>query len=132
MAEIPERAIRLLEGRHLASLATVMPDGSPQVTPIWIDYDGNSIIVNTVEGRIKDRNVRRDPRVAISIHDAERPYEPLIVRGRVTEITNKGAEEHINVLSRRYMDEDPYPHGGIDDQRVILRIRPEKVSFGLD
>jgi len=131
MNSIPDEAIPLLEGRHLANLATVMSDGSPQVTPVWIDHDGDILVINTVEGRIKERNFSRDPRVAVSIHDAERPYEPLTIRGRVIEATRDGAVEHINALSKRYIGEDPYPFGQPGDQRLIVRIEPDQISYGL-
>jgi PPOX class probable F420-dependent enzyme len=131
MAEIPEEALPLLEGRHLAHVATVMADGSPQVTPIWIDHEGNTIVFNTATGRIKPRNLERDPRVSLSVIDAENPYAPLTVRGRVVEMTTEGADEHIDALSSRYIDEDPYPFRQPGEERLIVRIEPEKVSYGL-
>ena len=131
MAEIPEEALPLLECRHIAHVATVMADGSPQVTPIWIDHEGNTIVFNTAAGRIKPRNLERDPRVSLSVIDAENPYAPLIVRGRVVEMTTEGADEHIDALSSRYIDEDPYPFRQPGEERLIVRIEPEKVSYGL-
>jgi PPOX class probable F420-dependent enzyme len=131
MAEIPEEALPLLEGRHLAHVATVMADGSPQVTPIWIDHEGNTIVFNTATDRIKPRNLERDPRVSLSVIDAENPYAPLTVRGRVVEMTTEGADEHIDALSSRYIDEDPYPFRQPGEDRLIVRIEPEKVSYGL-
>lgn len=131
MAEIPEEAMPLLEGRHLAHLATVMSDGSPNVTPVWIGHEGNTVVINTGTGRLKHRNLERDPRVSISIVDAENPYAPLTIQGRVVEITKDGAEEHIDQLSKRYMDEYPYRHRLEGEDRLTVRIEPEKVSYGL-
>jgi PPOX class probable F420-dependent enzyme len=131
VAEIPEEALPLLEGRHLAHIATVMADGSPQVTPVWIDHEGNTIVFNTATNRLKARNLERDPRVSIAIVDAEDPYAPLTIQGRVVEITREGAEQHIDELSRRYLDEYPYRHRLPGEDRLIVRIEPEKVSYGL-
>lgn len=131
MASIPEEAVRLLEGRHFAHVATLNADGSPQVTPVWIDRDGDSILFNTAKGRIKERNLRRDPRVALSITDAENPYQPFAIQGRVTEITEEGADEHIDALAKRYLDEDTYPFRQPGEVRLKVVIRPEKVSFGM-
>ncbi len=132
MASIPEDAIHLFEGRHLAHVATVNADGSPQVTPVWVDHDGDTVLINTARDRLKDRNLRRDPRVSISIVDAAEPYRPLLIRGRVVEMSEEGAEAHIDALSRRYIDEDPYPHRKPGEVRVLVRIEPERTSYGLD
>lgn len=131
MAGIPEEAVPLLEGRHLAHVATVMADGSPHVTPVWIDHEGDTLVFNTATGRLKARNLERDPRVSVSIVDPENPYAPLTVRGRVVEITREGAESHIDELSRRYLGEYPYRHRRPGEDRLIVRIEPEKVSYRL-
>ncbi len=131
MAEIPEEAVPLLEGRHLAHVATINADGSPQVTPVWVDHDGDTVLINTARGRIKDRNLARDPRVAISIVDAANPYQPLTIKGRAVELTEEGADAHIDLLAKRYLDEDVYPFRQPGEVRVLVRIEPDRVSYGL-
>ncbi len=125
---IPAPYLDLLERPLLAVLATVMPDGSPQATPLWFDYDGQVIRVNSARGRIKDRNMRREPRVALVIIDDANPYRYIQIRGRVVEIIEgEIAHVHINELSQRYTGRDwqsPRP----DEERVIYCIRPERVS----
>src|SRR5678809_511184 len=98
---LPPAVRRLLEGKNIAHVATLMRDGSPQVTAVWVDVEGDRILINTAEGRAKPRNVRRDPRVAISITDAQAPEIAAFIRGRVVEITTDGAAEHIDKLSRK-------------------------------
>jgi PPOX class probable F420-dependent enzyme len=118
---------RLFDCKNLAYLATLMDDGSPQVTPIWVDVQDNVILVNTAEGRIKQKNVSRDPRVAISTVDNANPYEMVTVRGRVVEQTRTGADEHIDRMAKKYLGMDKYPFKMPGEQRVLLRIQPEKV-----
>jgi PPOX class probable F420-dependent enzyme len=118
---------RLFDCKNLAYLATLMDDGSPQVTPIWVDVQGNVILVNTAEGRIKQKNVSRDPRVAISTVDNANPYEMVTVRGRVVEQTRTGADEHIDRMAKKYLGMDKYPFKMPGEKRVLLRIQPEKV-----
>jgi PPOX class probable F420-dependent enzyme len=127
-AEMPEKVAKLLEGPNFAHLATLMPDGAPQVTPVWVDYDGTHILVNTAEGRQKPRNVRRDPRVAIDIYDQQNPYYAAWVRGRVVEVTNEGAEELIDKLAKKYIGQDRYPWRQPGEKRVIFKILPEHIS----
>ncbi len=127
--KIPEQYKDLLEGRTFAHLATIMADGSPQVTPVWCDFDGTFVIVNSAKGRLKDRNMRGNPRVALSILDPENPYRYLEIRGRVAEITEEGAEAHIHKMARKYLDVDEFPHQNPDETRVIYRIAPERFSF---
>ena len=130
MAQIPDEAVHLLEGQHFAHVATVMADGTPQVTPVWIDHEGDTVSFNTAAGRFKEKNLRRDPNVAISIIDAENPYQPLIIRGKVSEITEEGADEQIDALAKRYMGVDEYPLRQPGEQRVMVKITPEKVKYG--
>jgi PPOX class probable F420-dependent enzyme len=118
----------MLRGRNFAHLATLMADGSPQVSVVWIDVDGDTVLVNTAEGRTKTENVRRDPRVAVSVHDQENPYAWLTIRGVVEEATHDGAKEHIDALATKYLGKDVYPWHLPDQQRVILRIRPTSVT----
>jgi PPOX class probable F420-dependent enzyme len=125
MAEIPERGREILAKRSIGNIATLMPDGSPQVTPVWVDLDGDDIIVNTKEGRLKPRNLRRDPRVAISVPDPDETVA-LIVRG-TAELTGEGAWEHADRLAQKYLDADAFPYHQPGDERVLIRIHPERV-----
>ncbi len=111
-----------------AHLATVLPDGSPQVTPVWFDYDGGMIRVNTAKGRWKDRNMRRDPRVALAIMDPSNAYRYVQVRGRVERVTEQGADAHIDRLAKKYLGADTYPFRQPGEVRVIYVIRPERVT----
>lgn len=121
---IPTAARHLLEGKNFAHVATLMPDGSPQTTPVWVDVDGESITFNTARGRTKYENLRRDPRVALSVPNPDNPYEYLQVRGRA-ELVEEGAEEHIDKLAKKYMGVDSYPMRQEGEVRVIVRIVPE-------
>jgi PPOX class probable F420-dependent enzyme len=127
-AIIPPQFRDLLTKKAFASLATLMADGSPQVTPVWFDHDGTHLRVNSAKGRVKDRNMRRNGRVALSIMDPENPYRHLAIRGRVEEITEAGADGHIDSLSKKYLGKDSYPGRRAGEVRVIYRIRPERVS----
>jgi PPOX class probable F420-dependent enzyme len=124
---IPEKFKDLFRKKAFASLATLMPSGSPQVTPVWCDYDGTHVLVNSARGRQKDRNMERDPRVALSIVDPDNPYRYMEIRGKVTEITEKGADEHINRMAKKYLDKDIYPARKPGEVRVIYKISPERV-----
>ncbi len=127
-ARIPESHRDILDTKAMAHLATIMPDGRPQVTPVWFDFDGTHIIVNSAEGRRKDRNMRADGRVALSMCDPENPYRYLEIRGRVVEITTEGAEAGIDHLAARYLDVDTYPNRKPNEVRVIYKIAPERFS----
>ena len=129
--QISEGVRKLFEEANFGHLATLMPDGSPQVTPVWVDFDGRHILVNTAEGRQKPRNIRRDPRVAIEVISQENPYAHALVRGRVVEITNDGAEEHIDRLAKKYLGRDRYPFRQPGEQRVIFKIAPEHVASAM-
>jgi PPOX class probable F420-dependent enzyme len=125
---IPDEFLDLFHKRAFGHLATVMPDGSPQVSPLWVDFDGVYLIVNSEKGRQKDRNMRRDARVAIEVQDPENPYRFLLVRGKVVEITEKGAEESIDTLAVKYTGEK-YKYKNPDSPRVIYKILPEHVRI---
>ena len=125
--EIDDSIIQLLTGKHFAFVATLMKDGSPQITPTWIDFDGNTILINTAEGRTKQKNLSRDSRVAISIVDQNNPYHMATIRGKVTEQTSKGADEHIDKLAKRYLGVDKYPFRSPTEKRVIIKVAPENV-----
>lgn len=120
--------VKLFAEPNYGQLVTLMPDGSPQVTPVWIDIHDGEIWINTTENRQKARNIRRDPRVAISVQDANDPYRYVQVRGRVTDMTRQGADEHIDALARKYLDVDRYPYHRPDEQRVIVKVEPEHVT----
>ena len=123
---------KLFEGKNFAFLATLMKDGSPQVTATWVDIDKNNnnytILVNTAEGRVKHRNTSRDPRVAISIIDSSNPYRMVSVRGKVIEqIKGKDADEHIDKMAKKYLDKEKYPRRRPGEERLLLRIKPQHV-----
>ena len=126
--EILDKNRDFFEKRAFAQVATLMPDGSPQVSTVWVDYDGKYVLINTTRGRQKDRNVRRDPRVAIAIQDPENPYRQLLIRGKVVEMTEKGADEHIDRLAFKYRGLDKYPNRTPGMVRTILKIKPEHVT----
>ena len=126
--KIPDQYKDLFSKPAFANLATVMADGSPQVTPVWCDFDGNNIRVNSAKGRVKDKNMRRNKRVALSIMDPANAYRHLDVQGEVAEITEQGADAHIDSLAKKYLGKDKYPFRGPGEVRVIYKIRPEKVS----
>jgi PPOX class probable F420-dependent enzyme len=128
MAAIPDEAKHLFENKDFAHIATLNADGSPQVSAVWIGLDGDLITFNTAEGRLKTKNLQRDPNVAISIAGQENPYENLIVQGKVVELTHDGADEDIDALAKRYLDADSYPFRQEGEQRVIVKIEPQKVN----
>ena len=125
MAAIPDKYADLLHKKAFAQLATLMPDGSPQVSPVWFEFDGKHILVNSAKGRVKDKNMRRDARVGLDILDPDNPYRHLSIRGRVVDITEKGADEHIDKLTKKYINQDKYPYRGPGEVRVIYKIEPE-------
>ena len=127
-ASLSEGVKKLFREPNYGHMATLMPDGSPQVSPVWVDIDGDRILVNSAEGRVKPRNVRRDARVAISIYNQDNPYSSAFIRGRVVEITHEGADEHIDKLAKKYLGQDTYPYRQPGEQRVILVIEPEHVG----
>lgn len=127
-ASIPENYKDLFKKKAFAHLGTIMPDGSPQVTPVWCDFDGTHIRINTAKGRVKDNNMRRNKRVALAIMDPDNPYRYLAVRGVIDEITERGADAHIDSLAKKYLGQDKYPYRRPGEVRVLYRIRPEQVS----
>ncbi|MDG6901654.1 MAG: PPOX class F420-dependent oxidoreductase [Nitrososphaerota archaeon] len=127
MVKLTEQAKKLIDGKNFASVATLMPNGSPQVAPVWVDREGDIIVINATKSRQRYRNLKRDARVAVSVFDMASPYSKVIVRGRAIEITMEGAEEHIDKLSMKYNGKK-YPNHKPDDPRVIIRIKPEHVT----
>ena len=124
----PEVA-KLLEGQNLAFVATLMKDGSPQITPTWIDLVDDVIIVNTAEGRVKQKNVSRDPRVGISIVDQNNPYHMVTIRGKVMEQTTIDADKHIDKMAKKYLGVDKYPFVAQGEKRILLKIAPQKIFY---
>lgn len=127
-ATIPERFKDLFQKKAFANLATLMPDGRPQVTPVWCDLEGSNIRINTAKGRVKDKNMRRNKNVALSIFDPDNPYRHLAVQGEVVEITEQGADAHIDALAKKYLGKDKYPFRQPGEVRVMYKIRPDRVS----
>src|SRR2546422_5531443 len=125
---IPEKYIDLFQKKAFANVATLMPDGSPQVTPVWVDYDGTHVLINSARGRRKDKNMERNRAVALSIQDPENPYRYLEVRGHVEEITEEGADQHIDKMAKKYMGVDTYPYRQSNEKRVMYKIKPEHTS----
>ena len=122
------RIREFFEGKNFAFLSSLMKDGSPHVTPTWVDIEDDNILINTALGRIKQTNISRDPRIALSIINQDNQYEMVTVRGKVTEqITGDLAEKHIDKLARKYINLDKYPRRSKNEQRVILKIKPEKI-----
>ncbi len=129
MAEsIPDAYVDILHKQSFAHLATTMPDGTPQVSPVWIDYDGTHLIVNSARGRQKDRNMERDPNVALSILDPENPYRYLLVRGVVAEITEEGANDHADRMAQKYMGVERYPFRQPTEVRILYKVLPQNVT----
>jgi PPOX class probable F420-dependent enzyme len=125
---IPQKYLDLFDKKAFAHLATIMPDGSPQVTPVWVDYDGKCVRFNSALGRVKDKNVRRNAQVAISMQDPDNPYRYLEIRGRVVEITETGADEHANKLSQKYTGKPVYTKRSPAEVRVLYKVEPQKVT----
>jgi PPOX class probable F420-dependent enzyme len=128
MADIPQAYRDLFDKKSFAHVATIGADGAPQVTPVWIDHDGHHIRFNTARGRVKTNNLERSPKIALSIQDPENPYRYIQVRGRVTEVTEKGADEHIDALAKKYLGQDRYPYRKPGEVRVTVKVTPEKIQ----
>ncbi len=128
--EIPQDYLDLFseETKAFAFVSTLMPDGSPQVTPVWIDYDGKHVLFNTTKERVKGHNLARDPRVALAVQDPKNPYRYIQIRGRAR-LIEKGAREHINRLAKKYRGLDEYPNFRPDQHRVIVEITPESIDL---
>jgi len=127
--QITEPVAKLLEGRNFAFVATLMKDGSPQITPTWVDVENGKILVNTAKGRLKQKNISRDGRIAISVTDQNNPYHMVTVRGKVVEQTTEGADKHIDKLAKKYLSVDKYPLHSPSEKRIILKIKPERVYY---
>jgi PPOX class probable F420-dependent enzyme len=128
MSALPDKVKTLLQQPVFVHFATVMKEGGPQVSPVWVDVEGDTILINSAEGRLKDKNVRKDQRVALSVTDPANPYQAVMIRGRVTEITNAGADAHIDKMAKKYMGKDTYPFRTPTEKRVIYKIEAEQIA----
>jgi len=133
---LSEPILKFFRGRNFAFLGTVNKDGSPQVTPTWIDIldsqnsqDRGLILINTAKDRIKQKNVSRDPRVSISMVDESNPYSMITIKGRVVEQTTQDADKNIDDLARKYLNAERYPSHSPSVKRIILKIKPEKIYY---
>ncbi len=126
--DIPDSHRDLLQKKAFANVATVNADGTPQVTPVWFDAEGDQLRINTARGRVKDKNLRRNPVVALTVMDPDNPYRYVQVKGRVTEVTETGADAHIDALAKKYTGADKYGNRRPGEVRVIFKIRPERVQ----
>ena len=122
-----QKAIDLFGAKNLVFIATVMKDGSPQVSPVWANYEDEHIMINTAEGRIKHKNILRDPRVAVSVVSKDNPLDMTTIRGKVEEIISDYDYKHADRLTKQYMGRDHYPFKRDDEKRIILKIKPDKV-----
>jgi PPOX class probable F420-dependent enzyme len=118
----------ILDKKGFAHVATVGADGGPRVTPVWVDFDGTHVRINTARGRVKDKNLGTNPRVALSVLDPDNPYRYVQIRGRVTEMTEQGADAHIDSLAKKYLGQDKYPYRKPNEKRVLVKIVPEHVQ----
>jgi len=124
------RIRKLFEDKNFAFLGTIMKDGSPQVTPTWADIENGNILINTAIGRIKQKNISRDPRVSLAIADQSNPYDMVTIRGKVIEqISGDTAEEHIDKLAKKYIGKDKYPGRSPGEKRILLKIKPERIFY---
>jgi PPOX class probable F420-dependent enzyme len=128
MASIQDYADLLHTKPAFANLAILLPDGTPHVTPVWVDFKDGHVLINTAKGRVKARNMKKGSAVALSVADPDNPYRYVQVRGVVSNIREEGAEAHIHVLSKRYLGQDKYPFGQPGEVRVIYEIEPKKVG----
>lgn len=126
---LPDLAKRLLSGKNFATVTTLLKDGSPSASVVWVDTDGENVIFNTAEGRVKPKSMRRDARVAVAVFDMENPYKQAMIRGRVVSMETKGADEHINKMAKKYLGVDVYPYRQPGEQRLIVTIKPERVGL---
>ena len=125
--EISQKAVDLFSDKNLVFIATVMKDGSPQLSPVWANYEDGYILVNTAEGRIKHKNVLRDPRVAVSVVSKNNPLDMTTIRGKVEELISDYEYKHADILTKQYMNRENYPFKRDNEKRVILKIKPDKV-----
>jgi PPOX class probable F420-dependent enzyme len=123
------RARELISRPVLASLATLNPDGSPQITPLWVDLEGDDVVFNTARGRVKARNLERDHRVAVSVIDPDDQYNVVAFRGTVVEVTTEGADEHIDAMAKKYLGVDTYPNRREGETRIRVIVRTDHIAM---
>ena len=129
MVKLSEKQKKFLQGKNFAFVATLNKDGSPQVTPTWVDADDEHVLINVTTTRQKAKNIKRDPRVAVAVADQTNPYTMITIQGKVVEqITGKEAEDHIDKMARKYLGQDKYPYRAPGEQRVLLKIEPMKTA----
>jgi PPOX class probable F420-dependent enzyme len=126
--ELTEQQKHLINAKNFGHIATLNKDGSPQVSPVWIDFDGKYLVVNSEAKRLKVRNIKRDPRVSVSIQNANNPYQYIEIRGNAVEVTTNGGFEGIDALAKKYMGVDKYPNNLPGDKRVVIKIEPQHVT----
>ena len=126
MAALSDDAREIFAKKAFVHVGTLMPDGSPQVSPVWAELDGDRIVFNTAEGRVKPNNLRRDPRIALSVIDPDDDYHSVLIRGKVVEITEEGADEHVNLMAKKYMGVDEYPFRQPDEVRLRVIVEPDR------
>jgi len=126
--KLSDKAIKLVEGKNFAFLAVVLPDGSPHVAPVWVDHDGDIILVNTTMGRVKQKHATKGKRVSIAIADQSNMYDRIIIQGRVVEQTHEGADSHIDKLTNKYTGAKKYQRSDPTEKRVIIKIEPIRIS----
>ena len=127
--QIEGRSRELLEGKNFCGVVTIGKDGRPDVVVVWVDTDGEGVLLNSAEGRAWPESLRRDPRVTLAVANHENPYEYVAIDGEAVEITTEGADEHIDKLAKKYLDKDEYPFRQPDEVRLLIRVRPEKVRL---
>jgi PPOX class probable F420-dependent enzyme len=128
MAKLNEKQAALFTDRNWGVIATIRDDGSPQATPVWIDYDGENVLVNSAYGRTKVKNIERDPRATVTVLPAEDQQGGYVMVSGPADLVEEGALDHINMLAKKYLGKDKYPYLGPGERRVIIRIRPERVD----
>ena len=126
-AKLTPKTIRLIEGKNFGFLATLMRDGSPHVTPVWVDYERDAVLINTSVGQTTQRNMKRDPRVSIVIVDQDNPYDRVIILGRVVAQTQEGAEEHVDKLAEKYTGANKYQRASPTEKRIMIKIQPSRI-----
>lgn len=126
-AKLTPKTIKLIEGKNFGFLATLMRDGSPHVTPVWVDYERDAVLINTSVGQTTQRNMKRDPRVSIVIVDQDNPYDRVIILGRVVAQTQEGAEEHVDKLAEKYTGANKYQRASPTEKRIMIKIQPSRI-----
>lgn len=129
MAQIEGRSRELLEEPNFCYVATVRRDGTPHVAPVWVDVDGDTVVLNSAKGRAWPTNLRRDPRVTLTVASKDNPYEYVSIRGRLDSESEDGADDHINAMAKKYLGQDEYPFRQPGEERIIVRIAPDAVRY---